>query len=108
MSQLSNRLYNIESYLYGKRFNYAFMASVLDMLKMSQYRYKREDVANAYRFLADVVEKGNFEWPGTFDLKPITKNDKVQVKETEEEVASVSEDTTSTKVQRRSAKPKED
>lgn len=108
MSQLSNRLYNKESYLYGKRFNYGFMASVLDMLKMSQYRYKREDVANAYRFLADVVEKGDFEWPGTFDLKPITKNDKVQVKETEEEVASVSEDTTSTKVQRRSAKPKED
>lgn len=105
MSALSKRIFNSNSYLYGNRFNYSFMASVLDMLKMSQHRYKREDVANVYRFLADIVEKGNFNWAGTFDLKPDTENDIVQTKETEENIASVSEDTTSKKSRKRSAKP---
>lgn len=107
MAVLAERIFNKDSYMYGKRFNYGFMGSVLDMLKAFQYKYKREDVANIYRFVADVIEHGDFGWPGNFDLKPIQKNDKIETKEADKEVASVSEDTTSTKVQRRSAKPKE-
>lgn len=108
MAVLAERIFNKDSYLYGKRFNYGFMGSVLDMLKAFQYKYKREDVAAIYRFVADVIEHGNFEWAGTFDLKPVVKNDKIETKEADKEVASVSTDTTSQKVNRRSAKPKED
>lgn len=108
MSQLSNRIFNPNSYVYGNRFNYGFMASVLDVLKMSQHKYKREDVVYVYRFLAWIIENGKFDWSGTFDLKPQSKSAKVETKEAEKEVASVSEDTTSKTIRKRTAKPTED
>lgn len=80
MAVLAERIFNKDSYMYGKRFNYGFMGSVLDMLKAFQYKYKREDVATIYRFVADVIEHGNFEWPGNFDLKPVQKNDNIETK----------------------------
>ena len=84
------------------------MAAVLETLKMTQYKYKREDVVRLYHFIADVIEKGNFEWPGKIDLKPFEKNDKIETKEVESTVVSASEDITSKKSQKRSAKPVED
>lgn len=90
MSRLINNIFIKEAYETNGRANYVFMASVLETLKMTQYKYKREDVAKLYRFLADIVEHGNFDWPGKFDLKPAEKNATIEPKETEKEVASVS------------------
>lgn len=106
MSRLINNAFIKESYTNGPRINYSFIAAVLDTLKLTQYKYKREDVAALYRFIASVIEDKSFPWPGTFDLKPEQKNDKIETKEAEKPIASVSEDTTSKKVRKGTAKPK--
>lgn len=62
------QMFNKRAYVFNGRFNSAYMGSVLNMLRMSQHLYKREDIAKAYRFLADLVENGEFSWGGTFDL----------------------------------------
>jgi hypothetical protein len=97
-------MFNKNAYVFNGRFNSAFMGSVLTMLKMSQHLYKREDIAKAYRYLADLVENGDFEWSGKFDLierpaKKIlregTKSAKIVAeKGSEKPIASESADTT--------------
>lgn len=62
------QMFNKKAYVFNGRFNSSYMGSVLNMLKMSQHLYKREDIAKAYRFLADLIENGEFAWGGTFDL----------------------------------------
>lgn len=62
------QMFNKNAYNFNGRFNSSFMGSVLMMLRASQHLYKREDVAAAYRYLADVIENGDFAWGGTFDL----------------------------------------
>lgn len=108
MQGVSERLFNAESYTFNGRFNSGYAGAILDLLKCSQHLYKREDVANAYRFLADIIEKGDFGWPGTFDLKPSTKNDNIETRGVEEPIASTTQDTTSKKVRKGTAKPRED
>jgi hypothetical protein len=106
MSQIGSKIFNEKSYEYNGRLNFSFMVSILNMLGRTQHMYKREDVVAAYRFIADVIEKGDFGWSGTFPLKPMAKSANIAPKETEEEIASVSEDTTSTVAQRRRRPPK--
>lgn len=105
MSRLIDNAFNKDAYTTNGRINYSFIASVLDTMKMTQYKYKREDVASLYRFMADVIENGGFEWPGIFALKPEAKNANIATKEVEEPIASTSEDTTSKKVRKGPAKP---
>lgn len=100
------QMFNKNSYVFNGRFNSSFMGSVLMMLRMSQHLYKREDVAAAYRYLADVIENGDFAWGGTFDLlerpaplkKPLRNQGKtVKIgaeKDSEKPIASESSDTT--------------
>lgn len=108
MSQIGSKIFNEKSYEYNGRLNFSFMVSILNMLGRTQHMYKREDVVAAYRFIADVIEKGDFGWSGTFPLKPMTESANIAPKEAEEEIASVSEDTTRRRVKARSAKPSED
>ena len=108
MSQIGSKIFNVKSYDYNGRLNFSFMVSILNMLGRTQHMYKREDVVAAYRFIADVIEKGDFGWSGTFPLKPTEENVNIETKETEETIASVSSDTTQKKVRARSAKPSED
>lgn len=62
------QMFNKKAYVFNGRFNSSYMGSVLNMLRMSQHLYKREDIVRAYRFLADLIENGEFAWGGTFDL----------------------------------------
>ena len=108
MSRLMTNAFVEDAYTTNGHINYSFIAAVLDTLKLTQYKYKRKDVASLYRFMANVIENGKFQWPGTFDLKPESKNDIIESKEAEEQIASVSEDTTSKKVRKGTAKPQVD
>lgn len=83
------QMFNKAAYTFNGRFNSAYMGSVLTMLRMSQHLYKREDIVKAYRFLADLIENGDFPWGGTFNLvsddvkkslKDTTKSVKIGVK----------------------------
>lgn len=83
------QMFNKAAYTFNGRFNSAYMGSVLTMLRMSQHLYKREDIVKAYRFLADLIENGDFPWGGTFSLvsddvkkslKDTTKSVKIGVK----------------------------
>lgn len=100
------QMFNKNAYIFNGRFNSAYMGSVLNMLRMSQHLYKREDIVKAYKFLADLIETGEFEWGGTFDLiekpealkKPLRSAPKIAKiapeKDSEEPIASESTDTT--------------
>lgn len=102
------QMFNKSAYTFNGRFNSAYMGSVLNMLRMSQHLYKREDIVKAYKFLADLIENGEFAWGGTFDLvekpevlkKPLRSAPKVAKiapeKDSEEPIASESSDTTPT------------
>lgn len=98
------QMFNKNAYNFNGRFNSAYMGSVLNMLKMSQHLYKREDIVKAYHFLADLIETGSFEWGGTFPLfpeepkKPLRgarKSVNIRAKKgSEKPIASESSDTT--------------
>jgi hypothetical protein len=100
------QMFNKKAYNFNGRFNSAYMGSVLNMLKMSQHLYKREDIVKAYRFLADLIENGSFEWGGTFPLFPeepkktlrgAGKSANISTKkDSEKPIASESSDTTPT------------
>lgn len=102
------QMFNRKAYVFNGRFNSAYMGSVLTMLKMSQHLYKREDIVKAYRFLADLIETGDFEWSGKFDLierpaivkktlRDASKSVKMAAKkDSEEPIASESMGTTPT------------
>ena len=100
------QMFNKQAYNFNGRFNSAYMGSVLNMLKMSQHLYKREDIVKAYRFLADLIENGSFEWGGTFPLFPeepkkslrgAGKSANIEAKkDSEKPIASESSDTTPT------------
>lgn len=64
-----DKLYCEGAYVQNGRFNHIFMGSELEVLKLTQHKYDRHDLAEAYRFIADIIEFGDFEWPGTFPLK---------------------------------------
>ena len=64
-----DKLYNRGAYVVNGRFNHIFMGSELEVLKLTQHKYDRHDLANAYRFIADIIENGDFPWPGNFPLK---------------------------------------
>lgn len=97
-------MFNKAAYIFNGRFNSAYMGSVLTMLRMSQHLYKREDIVKAYRFLADLIENGDFQWGGTFTLiqddskkalKDTSKSVKISVKKgSDKPIASESEDIT--------------
>lgn len=98
------QMFNKAAYTFNGRFNSAYMGSVLTMLRMSQHLYKREDIVKAYRFLADLIENGDFQWGGTFSLvsdgakktlKDTPKSVKISVKKgSDKPIASESEDIT--------------
>lgn len=64
-----DKLYCEGAYVQNGHFNHIFMGSELEVLKLTQHKYDRHDLAEAYRFIADLIEFGDFEWPGTFPLK---------------------------------------
>ena len=64
-----DKLYCEGAYVQNGRFNHIFMGSELEVLKLTKHKYDRHDLAEAYRFIADIIEFGDFEWPGTFPLK---------------------------------------
>lgn len=102
------QMFNKQAYVFNGRFNSAYMGAVLTMLRMSQHLYKREDIVKAYKFLADLIENGEFEWGGTFDLvekpevlkKPLRSAPKIAKiapeKDSEEPIASESKGITPT------------
>ena len=75
-----DKLYNRGAYVVNGRFNHIFMGSQLEVLKLTQHKYDRHDIADAYRFIADVIENGDFEWPGTFPLKKPEESVKIENK----------------------------
>lgn len=66
---------NPSSYVFNGRFNAPYMGATLMILKNSQHLYTRESIVKMYRFLADIIEKGNFEWGGTIALDIPTLED---------------------------------
>lgn len=100
------KIFNRDAYVFNGRFNSGYMGAVLDIMKCSQHLYKREDVVEVYRFLADMIENGDFAWGGTFDLKKMGKSSIITPKEPKEKsIASDGSDTTPKTSGRRSAKP---
>jgi len=75
-----DKLYNKGAYVQNGRFNHIFMGSQLEVLKLTQHKYDRHDLANAYRFIADIIENGDFPWPGTFPLKNPEESVKIENK----------------------------
>lgn len=59
---------NPASYVFNGRFNAPYMGATLMILKNSQHLYTRESIVKMYRFLADIIENGEFEWGGTIAL----------------------------------------
>lgn len=93
-----DQIFNKDAYKYCGLFNSGYMGAVLDMLKMSQHLYKREDIVTAYRFLADVIEDESIPWAGTFSLKNLPKSATMKSRKSgEKTIASSDSDTTSTR-----------
>lgn len=66
---------NPSSYVFNGRFNAPYMGATLMILKNSQHLYTRESIVKMYRFLADIIENGKFEWSGTITLDVPTLED---------------------------------
>ena len=101
-----DQIFNKDAYKFCGVFNSGYMGAVLDMLKMSQHLYKKEDVVAIYRFLADVIEDESIPWSGTFGLKNLSKSTKIKASEPKEEsIAPSGSDTTPNKSGRKTANP---
>lgn len=99
-----DQIFNKDAYKFCGLFNSGYMGAVLDMLKMSQHLYKKEDVVAIYRFLADVIEDESIPWSGTFGLKNLPKSAKIKASEPGEKIiASSGSDTTPTRSARKTA-----
>lgn len=53
-----------EAYIDGRRLNYWFLGAMLNSLSAAQHLYDRKDIADLYRFIADIMEFGDFDWDG--------------------------------------------